>query len=266
MITEEEMYRIQAVRAGKAYQQARKGTYNPIFPLRKTVYCGFCNNPLTASAPRGNGGLYYYYHCYTKTCTAYAKNIRKQDLESEFLDYLKEITPTEDFLIVFKETCLNVWKEKLEEHTVNRSEYEKELKKLEQRKKQICEMMETGTYDAQLGQERLEEMKNKIIATKISLSEARIDELDVEATLTYASKFIKDLARQWIDLGTAMDKLQPQFQKLVLPNGIPYTRGEGFGTADLGLIFELYRQYDGDKSLVVEMAGIEPACRRGKNS
>ena len=88
----------------------------------------------------------------------------------------------------------------------------------------------------------------------------------MEATLTYASKFIKDLARQWIDLGTAMDKLQPQFQKLVLPNGIPYTRGEGFGTADLGLIFELYRQYDGDKSLVVEMAGIEPACRRGKNS
>ena len=52
-----------------------------------------------------------------------------------------------------------------------------------------------------------------------------------------------------------------RLQKLVFPEGIPYKRDTGFGTARLGLIFELNRESRGQKSHVVPSRGIEPLSR-----
>lgn len=38
------------------------------------------------------------------------------------------------------------------------------------------------------------------MATKVSLSEARIEQLDVEGAVVYAVNFIADLGSQWFDL------------------------------------------------------------------
>lgn len=54
-------------------------------------------------------------------------------------------------------------------------------------------------------------------------------------------------------------KMRTRFQKLIFPEGIPYARTSGFGTAKLGLIYEINRQSDGDLSQVVDPAGLEPA-------
>jgi hypothetical protein len=51
-------------------------------------------------------------------------------------------------------------------------------------------------------------------------------------------------------------EVRPRFQKLVLPEGIPYDRETGFGTAKLGLIYELNRRFERQKSPVVDLGGI----------
>lgn len=90
------------------------------------------------------------------------------------------------------------------------------------------------------GKERLAEVENQIMASKISLSEADIEKFDVEAVLTCATNFIKNLGRQWI--GPA-SQLRPRFQKLVFPEGIPYSCEKGFGTAKLGYTYEQIKRF-----------------------
>ena len=69
-----------------------------------------------------------------------------------------------------------------------------------EKKKRIYEMREDGSYTKDNFAERKEEIENEIAATKISLSEARIEQFDIEGALTYATSFIRDLGRQWFDL------------------------------------------------------------------
>ena len=97
-----------------------------------------------------------------------------------------------------------------------------------------------GPYTKEEFTECKDEVENEMAATRISVSEARIEQFDLEGTVIYATKFIADLGRQWFDL---VPHLQPKFQKLVFPEGIPYTREKGFGTAKLGLVYELNQHF-----------------------
>lgn len=102
-------------------------------------------------------------------------------------------------------------------------------------------------------------MENELIASRISRSEARIEQFDAEASVAYAERYISDLGRQWTDLPK---HLYPRFQKLVFPEGIPYTKGKGFGTAKLGLIFELNETIGNKKSDLVDLARIGLATQQ----
>jgi hypothetical protein len=114
-------------------------------------------------------------------------------------------------------------------------------------------LIEDGTYSGEQGKERLAEIKSEIIATEIALSEARIEQLDVETAVTFATNFIGDLGRQWFDLPP---DLRPRFQQLIFPEGVSYSRSKGFGTTKLGLIFELYRQTAGENPSLVDLMGV----------
>jgi hypothetical protein len=135
------------------------------------------------------------------------------------------------------------------------NQYEKLVAKLEEDKKAAGKMCEEGSYTKEEFLERKAEINNQIAAAKISLNETKIDQLDIEAAYDYAATFIRDLERQWFDIS---EPLRPRFQKLVLPDGISYERGKGFGTARLGYIFEVNRQFGEVESPVVDRRGIEP--------
>jgi site-specific DNA recombinase len=254
MITTEELYRIQMRRAGKSVGY-RRDSFNPLFPLRKTIKCMDCGRSLTGSSPRGNGGTYPYYHCSKPECSSYGKGIRKENLEKEFLTYLTKITPKQKWLKLFEETVLAQWKAEGQSFDLEAQKYQRQLNDLEAKRKRIFEMREDGSYSKEEFQERKEQADNEIAATKISLSEARIEQFDVEGALSYATQFISDLARQWFDLPA---QLRPRFQKLVFPEGIPYSRNTKLGTAKLGLIYEQNRLSAGKSSKVVPPEGIEP--------
>lgn len=263
MITKEELFRIQLIRTGKSLNNTQRNRCNPLFPLRRTGVCASCTRPLTGSVSRGNGGKYAYYHCSNKQCQVFGKGIAKKDLEAAFILYLKQITPKGKFLAIFKETVLDLWQEKGRTFELEADKYQRQLAIFEAKKKRIYDMREDGSYSQEEFLERRGEVENQIIATKISLSEARIEQFDIEGALIYAVNFIRDLGRQWFDLAP---QLRPRFQKLLFPEGIPYQRGVGFGTAKLGLIYEINRQCDGDLSQVMDLWRIElqhPGCKPG---
>ena len=116
-------------------------------------------------------------------------------------------------------------------------------------------MREDGSYTKDEFLERKQEVENQIAAVKISLSEARIDQFDLEAVIIYAVNFIADLGRQWFDL---KPENRLRFQKLLFPEGILYSKKEGFRTAKLGLIYEIIKESHGGDSSLVDQRGFEP--------
>jgi DNA invertase Pin-like site-specific DNA recombinase len=252
MITREELFKIQMLLSGKKMnvKHIRK---NPEFPLRGTIICAYCGRPLTGSFSSGKGIKYPYYHCYNKQCANYGKGLSKKLMEEEFVKYLNSITPKEDFLRAFNGTVLNLWKERCLSLKKDVESYEETLAALEKKRKKIFEMREEGSYKLEEFLERKGEIENMITSVKISLSETRIDQFDIEGTLAYATNFISNLGRQWLDLAVS----HLQFQKMVFPDGISYKKNIGFGNHRLGFIYELSRNFETQKSPVVVLSLID---------
>ncbi len=82
------------------------------------------------------------------------------------------------------------------------------------------------------------------MATTISLNETQIEQFDIEATVTYAVKFISNLSRIWFDLSP---ELKPRFQKLVFPQGVYYDAKTKFRTSKLGYIYEFIQKKEAEK-------------------
>src|SRR3989344_4464049 len=255
MITLEAIHRIQMIRSGK-HTLYKYNRLNPLFPLKRTVLCSEGNKPLTGSSPRGNGGIYHYYHCYRVGCSMKAKIISTEKLEKDFLEYLKKITPTEKFLRVFKASVIDYWSEQGAQFEFKAEQFKTQLATLEKQRKNIFEMREEGNYTIAEFKERRDEIDSKITAIKISYSEARIEQFDIESAVDYASAQIRNLPRLWKEL---LPETKARFQKLVFPEGISYHKEKGFGTAKLGCIYEISQQFNADLSPVVPPAGFEPA-------
>ena len=255
MITKDEMYRVIAIREGNKIKKQPRKSFNPLFPLKKTLKCGTCTGNMTGGRSRGNGGLYAYYKCYNSNCEMGHRTIAKEQVEQEFVKLLKEIKPSQKHLDLLKATVIDLWEEKKDDLQEDAKKYQKQLDNLETKRKRIYEMREDGSYTKEDFQERRAAIENEIATIRISRSESKIDQFDFEAAITYATKFVASLDRQWIDL---RDELKPRLQKLIFPEGIPYYRSQGFTTMKLSLMLQIKETARDEQSLLVTPPGVEP--------
>ena len=106
-----------------------------------------------------------------------------------------------------------------------------------------------------------ESVENQLTGLRITRNEAKTNELDLEASLSYGLQFAANIARQWEDLEDPVQIMR--LQKLVLPDGITYNKTAGtFGTAVLSPVFKLYQEYKTSKSDLVAEVGIAPTTSR----
>ena len=256
LITDEDVYKIITHLSGRKRTEAHN-RHNPLFPLRGWALCSECGRKLTGSSSTGeHGESYPFYHCYYKQCPMKGKTIRKADLEKAFTEHLAKVTPIESWLVMLKETTIDLWKEQGASFAKEAEVYDRKLKMFEEKRKRIFDMREDGSYTNEEFQERKAEIENDIIATKISLSEARIEQFDIETAVTYATDFIRDLARQWVDIP---HQLQPKFQNLVFPAGFTYSKITGVGTPKVGYIYKLNQSTTNKNTSLVDRTGLEPA-------
>ncbi len=229
---------------------------NPNFPLRGgTVLCGACKRPVTGSVSRGRSKTYAYYHCYTKGCESFGKAIQKDTLESAFVVLLNKATPTAEFVAQFKNDVISEWANRAYQIRQVRMEYESNKRALEAKLERIKALVEDGTYSRADYLSRKQNIENELLTMSISSNESHIEQLDMELLLDEATAFLTALGEQWKKLSPM---IQPRFQKLVYPDGISYTRDTGFGTAQMGLIFELNKRFTLGNYSLVDLTGFEP--------
>lgn len=251
MISEDEMIQIQLVRSGKS-NSTKHYKYNPKFPLRKIVLCEACRHPLTGSESRGNGGQYAYYHCYNSGCKLQGKGIAKAKIEKEFIEYLKQIIPKRNFLLVLKNMIFNILNERTVQDQQNVKKYEAFIKTLESKRRRIFEMREDGSYTKEEFLIRKSEIENEIATAKNTLGKIKFDHTDIDDLFHYTLDFISELGTKWSELPP---KYLNRFQKLIFPYGIPYLKNRGFGTTNLAYIFELNKTFNQNLSSLVDHTG-----------
>ncbi len=260
MITIDEFNQIRMVKNNLSNSAtASRLSVNPDFPLRRFILCE-CGQYYTASWSKGRNKRYASYHCHNKQCQHFGHTVAKDILEDLFFKFLHDITPQTKFLRLFEKIVVDTYKN---QHLLARQEkdhYQRNLSKLEERKKEMMEMR----INREISKEEYREMKdvieNQITSLNISKNEAQIEEFDMEIAITHAIKLIGNVANQW----EGMDFIQKQkLQKLVLPQGVTYQKSSGtFGTAILSPIFRLNETFLTNQSDFVAGVGIEPTIFR----
>jgi hypothetical protein len=255
MITLEEYYRIQQVKAGLSNHATNpRSLENTDFPLRAFVLC-MCGRPLTASWSQGRNKKYAYYLCKNNRCEHYSRSIAKKRLEEDFIRFLESISPIENFLATFKAIMIDSWENRHIALKQERKTYESKLKTLEGRREKLIKMRLENEISKDEFFNIRRDLENQISVISISKNEANIEELDIEASLSYATQFIRDISRQWQDMKDIKQKCK--LQRLVLPNRVTYNKTNGnFRTAVLSPIFELNRQFTDGESDMVAAVGL----------
>lgn len=234
MISRDERDRIRLVRSGRS-RVVLRNRLNPRFPLRRTALCGSCLRPLTGSVSRGNGGTYPYYHCVNRGCALYGKAHPKATVEDTFADYLNRLTPSPWSLKVMQEAVLEVAARTKQQRSSAADAAQRRAAEFEARRKRIFEMREDGSYTKEEFRQRLDALDRGMAEARLAAPEDEQQELDPEA-LRYASAVLGRLRSEWLTIDAAV---RPRFQKAMLPEGTPYDREQGFGTATLSPLLAL---------------------------
>ena len=260
MITLEDFNHIQMIKKNLSNNAtASRLSTNPDFPLRRFVLCE-CHHLYTASWSTGRSKKYASYHCHGKQCVHFGHTVAKDTLEDEFYKLLQKVAPQTKFLKLFERIVIETYKN---QHTLVKQEkdhYERNLSKLEARKKELMEMRISREISKEDYKDLKDALDNQITSLHISRNEAQIEEFDMEIAIAHTTKLIGDVANQW----KLMSPIQKQkLQKLVLPQGITYQKSTGtFGTAILSPVFKLNETFTAMPSELVAGVGIEPTIFR----
>ena len=138
LVSVETFDRVQAILAGKHGACGRRKRDREDFPLRRFVRCAQCEKPVTGSWSKGKAGKKYtYYRCRESACSNF--NVRKDDLETAFVELLESLRPKPVYLSLFREIVLDVWKQRRVEAGARRRTLEGRIVSLRDRIDQLVE-------------------------------------------------------------------------------------------------------------------------------
>ncbi|MBT7590329.1 MAG: recombinase family protein [Candidatus Scalindua sp.] len=245
-------FKVQLILDGKKPTITSRERNHPDFPLRNFIRCPKCEQKLTGGWSTGKMGVRYaYYHCRTKGCSL---NIRKQDLETSFYEYLKRVQPRQDVMDLFGQIILDVWKSRQSVQIKEGQRLDEELKKLREKQDRNDELMIQGIFDEETYKRKSNEIKSEMLTTQMDLSDAKAEINDIEGCIQYCKYFISNIAELWL---TSDHNLKQRFQILVFPEKI-YYENKSFGTPVTALIFKYLHSGNRLQSYLVPPRGFEP--------
>ena len=215
--------------------------------------CGACERPLTGSYSSGRSNKYGYYHCPNQACRS--RNIPRQELESEFLKLIEQLQPKAEYLNLFREIVLDVWKDRQKETIKLVSALESRVTELKAKRQKLIEaFVYQHSIEKSIYQEQLELIDDDIALAQLDVHDAKLEELDIEAALNYATSALQNAAKFWIQCSS--DQKQ-NFQRVLFPEGLVFD-GESYRTAPTCIAFSYLQDISEGKSNLASRTGVEP--------
>lgn len=232
---------------------------NPEFPLKHTLKCAVCSQPLTAQFSNSERKTKHpHYFCPNSQCVLFRKTYRRLKLENEFGIYLRQIKPSEQLIKRFQERFLDRYKAR---ELDLKGEYLRKLDDVQRLEKElhfVIDQGKQGTLKGETFKIAINEAESQLSLAKMSLRETHGEEIDVNLLLAYAESFIQTVEKVWYD---APFEIKKKIQNFVLPGGLYVTKtreGYFFSNPGIGGLFRLIEEIGADDSTVVTPRGIEP--------
>lgn len=254
LVRPETFEKVQALLNGKRPTVTPHQRNNPDFPLRHFVRCGRCDRPLTASWSTGRNGRYAYYRCQNRSCKAV--NVRREEMERLFVGFLSQLQPKPEYLRLFGEIIIDVWKEKQAQATALHEAAKRRSNDLLGRKQRL---FETFAYKDAIDQRTYEEQRDKlneeIALAELEERDTRIEEMDVQAAVSFGEFVLLNAPRLWMEL--PLEQKQ-RLQQVLFPLGVQFEAGV-YRTAETSMVFFDLQAEQAGKEGLVALAGLEPA-------
>ena len=236
---------------------------NELYPLKQTVRCHSCDEPLYGSAPKNGSGKHSpLYHCARKQCRGLVRSINVNKIHDAYYELLEHVQPSDE-LIKLLET-VTIRKAKEENKSINTRLIAKR-DELDEIASLRLETIEESVRAKDLARrQQLQELVSHLDTKKINkldeLHDLEDKQMIQEAKIEYIVRYMYDTAKQWRD---ADFDLKVKFQMMVFPEGITLNTKTGeFGTVKLSPLYRYIANKkdlsEKEKSLLVIPRGIEP--------
>ncbi len=246
---------------GKALVRTRED-YDKSFPLRGHVRCSVCRALLTASMSTGRVGKRYpYYRCTNRNCKESTKSIKKEDVETEFKNRLIQAKPNTKALEFISAIVNDAYQKKQTEVTKSADVHEKEITDIETKMRELINRVTSTNSEkmVRVYEEEIENLESRKLELKEKITHTRVNTVSVGTALNAVIEFIENPVDIWVN-GDLNDKRR--VIQLVFADNFEYNRVSGVGTAEYSILFRVLEQFQHSKLQHVEVAGIEPACKR----
>ena len=170
--------------------------------LSGKLYCGYCNNAMTAETGTSQTGqVYHYYKCFGRKHdkdSCHKKNIKKDEIENIVFNATVKYILKPNVISEIAKTVTKKFNDEIEKSVVLLS-YEKELKSVNSKIRGIMDAIYNGIYGKTTQQDLLTlEAKQEDLEEKIAIEKAKqvqpLYEIDIENFLEYfANKRYKNI-------------------------------------------------------------------------
>jgi site-specific DNA recombinase len=261
LITEDLFDRVQDVLDGRALSVTPHQQNHPDFPLRRFARCGNCGLPITGSWSKGRARRYAYYRCRSARCLSV--KVSKNQFEREFAEFLNALRPRAEYVRLFREIVLDVWRCKQGDANAVSNAIERRIKEIEGKRQSLLEAhVYHKSLDAELYRREDDRLSQEIALARMELHDKQIEEIDIEGVLGFAENIILDARRLWTE-GT-LDQRQ-RLQKVLFPSGVTYSNQAGFGTKETSLFFRWLALVQEKKDNLASPTGFEPVIQPSNN-
>ena len=243
-------------RSGEVRQQM-----NPDYPLKGTLICPQCGNPLYASAPQtGAGGKSPRYHCSRTSCKGLVKSVKASVVHADFKDVLRRIQPDESVLELYKEVVLTRATNELgtlnEKIALQRSK----LDTIADNRLSAIRKFNADQLTADEKNDLVEALDDDKEVVLDNLRRLEQQQSIREADVDLAVNVMRDTAAQW---SVASPNAKVRFQKALFPEGLIYDYENGrFGTSQISALYRVLPNKKDSKvplkSFLVAGVGFEP--------
>ncbi len=256
LISMETFQKIQDRLKAKPRAPTRKDL-NADFPLRGAVTCGHCGGAFTACWSKGRNGYHAYYLCGRRGCESYGKSIRRDLMEGQFQDLLKELQPSANLFLAARAMFKDIWDHRLSNSESRKRLLKNDLVKIEKQVElfidRVTETDVRSVITAYEGRIRNLEQQKLIISENIAKCGRPLRGFD--ESFRTALDFLVSPCNLW-----SSERLEDKRMvlKLAFADRLIYVRNEGFRTANIAFPFKALAVYHSDENKMARPAGVEP--------
>jgi hypothetical protein len=185
-------------------------------------------------------------------------------MERLFVDFLSKLHATPKYVNLLGAVIIDVWKQKQAEATALHLVAQRRLNGfLENRQRLIDAFVYKHDIDRETYQEQMSKLNEEIALAEINERDARIEELDVEAAVSFGEFLLLNASRLWTEM--SLEQKQ-RLQQVIFPRGVQFEGGI-YRTAETSLLFYALEDKQAETHAVVALAGRGlPSKKPNKNA